>query len=296
MRQTRSATGPLPEIDHQAALQAMSRPSVQGKYRRRKLITTQRRMWRSTRKAFLFFSLPPELRQMVIRELFSVGNISTVKWRKIKPKSMANFSRRPNGVVLFPALGLLFSCRRAYEEVRCVLYGDNRFVLWPCDIDVVPSFLDNIGHANRMAMVTTIRLRRVDVGGKGWWNFCALASEMPLHTLDVEAYSAESLESSIGATWVKYLARISSLKYLFLSFFTTLGIFHSNPHQPLQRFLNHLQKELERTKGKVLHQELAEGIPIPSVRGGSKFISHTETTMRLTSKFTLNIEYYYQSA
>ncbi|KAI9760705.1 MAG: hypothetical protein M1840_002353 [Geoglossum simile] len=283
-------------MDHEAALQSMNRPLVLESEERRKRSKDQHCMWESNGKTFPFLSLPPEVRHMVIHELLFVKTVSTPEQRTIQPRSKAKPPWSPEGI-LSSALGLLFSCRQVYEEARCVLYSRNRFLLFPRDI-LVPGFLDSIGHANRMAMATTISLLRVDVGDSGWSNFCALASEMPIRTLDVGACGHTSLESSIGSTWVKDLARIASLEKLFLSFIFAPPSFatssYSGPCQPSQGFLDYLQEELERNKGKVLYQGRVELAPQRISCCGPRYVNRTDTftAMESTPKLTLKVKYY----
>ncbi|KAH0542504.1 hypothetical protein FGG08_003100 [Glutinoglossum americanum] len=257
MKQTRSVTGPLPEIDHQGALESMKSPSALGRQRQRKLITEQKRAWRSNGGTFPFFSLPLEMRQMIYCELFLAEEahlMEHLKSRTKKCRKCVSFSR---------AFGILFSCRQAYEEARHILYGKNRFLLRDGDVNAVPGFLDGIGHANRMAMSTTIHLWGVYIDGSGWARFCALASTMPLRSLDIKsAYHSTPSKSSIGAAWVKDLAQISSLEGL--SFFFPPGTqgrrpLRSGQHQPVREFFDYLREELEQTKGKVSHQERIQG-------------------------------------
>ena len=258
MRQTRSATGPLPEINYEAALRSSRRPSVLENERRRNRVREHRRLWRSNGKAFPFFSLPPEVRLMVFRELFYVKTIFPIRPVTFLPKSRS----KP---VISLALGLLFSCRQAYEEGRCVLYSENKFCLFPRDIRV-SGFLGNIGHANRMAMATTVRLLDMDVEHNYWSSFCALASEMPIRALEIKIYTHTPLEPSIGATWVKDLARIISLKNVLLSF---IPVPYNSyyPYQPTQGFLNYFRKELERDRGEMLYQGRVELGPVSRLIG-----------------------------
>ncbi|KAH0555624.1 hypothetical protein GP486_006431 [Trichoglossum hirsutum] len=298
MRQTRSATGPLPEIDHDAAIQSMRRPRV----RQRKMITEQKHTWKSNGQIFSLFSLPPEIRQMIYRELLIIGDVdlswqTRYRWSKgavravpVKSISLAAISR---------VTGILLACRQAYEEARRIIYGENSFTV-RYGVDTMLSFLDRIGHANRM-VITSINLQGVTVDEDHWPNFCALASTMPLRSLNLSStYNLTSLKSSADATWVKDLARIGSLKKLSLSFSSGerpvsyqicpgIGL----QHQLAQEFLDYLTKEFKWAKGKVLHQEHSQGTRGPYTFLQGPYLPTTETfVMDSTPKFTLELKYY----
>ncbi|KAI9766120.1 MAG: hypothetical protein M1839_005027 [Geoglossum umbratile] len=299
MSQTPSATGALPEVDHGAPPQSVSHPEVGENARLRnfaKSVNEQNSMWRSNGKTFPFFSLPPELRDIIIRELFVVGTVTTTNPKRVLQRP--NFRTPFHRPVLALALGFLLSCRQAYEEARCFLYSKNDFLLAHHDIEV-PGFLDNIGHTNRMAMATNIRTcyLGVNMEDSGLSNFCALLSGMPIRTLHITISTWKSLDSSIGATWVKDLARITSLESLWMSFiFNCFAIYapsfiRKTPHrQPSEKLVDHLQEELERNKGKMSHKMRLEGNRGCGTRSELMKQIDTFTTLDSTPMFTFKLE------
>ncbi|KAH0559550.1 hypothetical protein GP486_003934 [Trichoglossum hirsutum] len=278
MSNTGLYSGPLGRGDHGTAT---SRPEDLEDQRQQKSVPEQACISKSSGKAFPFFSLPPEVRRIIYRELFFVGEIEIAGW-------VTTQSLQDKFDLISRSTGFLRVCRQAYREAKHVLYGENSFNL------KFLYFLGNLGGTNIMS-ITTLSIFGTSTESGLWADFCAQASAMPLRSLKMNSiYNSTSQKSSVGATWVKDLARISSLAELSFSFNLATTDARGNLQCELApEFIDYLQQELEKTKGEVSCRKSSQGPKRRLCCCGPFFPSTVETfTMGSTSKFTLTLRYF----